>query len=403
MRIPPRPTLRFWMGYPALIVMDFLKKHKVAVILAFAFILAAIGIGQLRHQPSSGIKPGQGTTQTVDITVYYKWIWDDANVLSDATEHKICQYNEDWDYRYNSVVGVVTTNSAGDLEEFAWGQGVDMGMGEGDALLAISVKDNDWFVAPGEDFSTILTNRAVSELEAILSGDLNDKTVLAFYAQLDKIYKENFGMGNAQSNTGYEHTPYNPPRQSSQAGTVVAVITLLLVVIVVINIIDRTRYNSYRRQYYGVVDPPYAFRPIFFWHGPSYGWYRRHWHQPPPPPPPGPRGPGYGGGPRPGGPRPGVGPSRPSGGCSSGFGGMGNSGPRGGGTFGGRPSGSSHSGGFGGSFGSSRSSGSRSGGFSGGSRGGGFSGGSRGGSFGGSSRGGGFSGGSRGGGFGGRR
>ena len=240
--------------------MDFLKEPQVAVILMFAFILAAIGIGQMRHQPSSGIKPGQGTTQTVDITVYYKWIWDDANVLSDATEHKICQYNEDWDYRYNSVVGVVTTNSAGDLEEFAWGQGIDMGMGEGDALLAISVKDNDWFVAPGEDFSTILTNRAVSELEAILSGDLNDKTVLAFYAQLDKIYKENFGMGNAQSNTGYEHTPYNPPRQSSQAGTVVAVITLLLVVIVVINIIDRTRYNSYRRQYYGVVDPPYPVR-----------------------------------------------------------------------------------------------------------------------------------------------
>lgn len=369
--------------------MNFLKKHKVALILAFAFILAAIGIGQLRHQPSSGIKPGQGTTQTVDITAYYKWIWDDANVLSDATEHKICQYNEDWDYRYNSVVGIVTINSASDLEEFAWDQGADMGMGEGDALLAISVKDNDWFVAPGEDFSTILTNRAVSELETILSSDLNDKTVLAFYAQLDKIYKENFGMGNAQNNTGYEHTPYNPPRQSSQAGTVVAVITLLLVVIVVINIIDRTRYNSYRRQYYGVVDPPYAFRPIFFWHGPSYGWYRRHWHQPPPP---GPRGPGYGGG-----------PSRPSGGSSSGFGGMGNSGPRGGGTFGGRPSGSSHSGGFGGSFGSSRSSGSRSGGFSGGSRGSGFSGGRRGGSFGGGSRGGGFSGGSRGGGFGGRR
>lgn len=51
-------------------------------------------------------------------------------------------------------------------------------------------------------------------------------------------------------------------------------------------LIDSARYTAYRQRYYGVVNPPYVFRPILFWHGPSYGWYRRRWRQPPPPPPP---------------------------------------------------------------------------------------------------------------------
>ena len=43
--------------------------------------------------------------------------------------------------------------------------GVAGGLGEGDAVLAISARDEDWFVAPGNDFATILTNKAVSQLE----------------------------------------------------------------------------------------------------------------------------------------------------------------------------------------------------------------------------------------------
>lgn len=73
-------------------------------------------------------------------------------------------------------------------------------------------------------------------------------------------------------------------------------VILLAIVLVAATLIDSARYTAYRQRYYGVVNPPYVFRPILFWHGPSYGWYRRRWRQPPPPPPPrGPRGPGGGG------------------------------------------------------------------------------------------------------------
>lgn len=376
--------------------MKFFQKTWVAWLLTAVMIAAAVWIGQAKggqREPeplptgSAALDKGL-STQSVQ-----KFFWDDADILSSSTERQINLYNANWDFRYNSVVALVTTDSTGNLEEFAWDQGIDLGLGEGDAILAISARDEDWFVAPGDDFSTILTNRAVSDLEDILSGDLNDKTVLAFYAALNQVYLDNFGLGNAEPGGSYGY--------DNSGDTVVGVILLvfiLIAIVAVINAIDRSRYNTYRRRYYGVPNPPVMFRPIFFWHGPHSGWYRRHWHQPPPPPPPPPRGPG---GPGPRGPG-GFGGSGGgfggfSGGSSSGFGGAGNRGPRGGGTFGGRPSGGGRSGGFGGTFGGGSS---RGGGFGGGSRGGGFGGGFGGG---GSRGGGGFGGGSRGGGFGGRR
>ena len=390
--------------------MKFLQKTWVAWLLTAVMIVAAIGIGQVRGGQRDPEPLPSGSTaldESLSTAGYDKWIWDDADILSASTEKQINLYNANWDYRYNSVVAIVTTDSTSDLEEFAWDQGIDLGLGEGDAVLAISVRDEDWFVAPGDDFSTILTNRVVSDLEDILSGKLNDKTVLAFYEALNQVYLDNFGLGNA--GIGSTYTP-----GYSGGGTLAGVMLLVLIliaIVLVVSAIDRMRYNTYRRQYYGVVNPPVMFRPIFFWHGPGSYWYRRHWHRPPPPPPRPPRGPGGGPGNRPGG---GFGGSSGfGGGSSSGFGGAGNRGPRGGGTFGGRPSGGGRSGGFGGSFGGSSFGGSSFGGSSfggssfggssfGGSRGGGSFGGSRGGGFGGG-RSGGFGGGSRGGGFGGRR
>ncbi len=376
--------------------MKFLQKRWVAVTLAVLMAVAAIGIGQVRGRMPDAV-PAPGLNYDLDESLstksVEKFLWDDGGVLSSDAKQRIHFYNANWNYRYESVVALVTTDSkVTDTETFAWDQALDMGLGEGDAILAISVQNQDYFIVPGNDFATILTNRVVSDLEDILSGDLNDRTILAFYEALDEVYKENFGLGNAESSS------YGSYAQSSRTGGIAVLAVIAILLVVVLSAIDRTRYNTYRTRYYGVPNPPVMFRPIFFWHGPRSGWYRRHWHQPPPPPPPPPRGPG---GPGPRGPG-GFGGSGGgfggfSGGSSSGFGGAGNRGPRGGGTFGGRPSGGGRSGGFGGTFGGGSS---RGGGFGGGSRGGGFGGGFGGG---GSRGGGGFGGGSRGGGFGGRR
>lgn len=369
--------------------MKFFQKTWVAWLLTAVMIAAAVGIGLSksfeRAQDAPAPSPSTGLDTTLSTQSVQKFLWDDADILSASTEKRINLYNANWDFRYNSVVALVTTDSSGDLEEFAWDQGVDMGLGEGDAVLAISVQDREYYLFSGDDFSTILTNRVVSDLEDVLSGDLNDKTVLAFYAALDGVYQSNFGLGNAEGPVAATPVPGYGGVSGSRAAGLMLLVFIMIAIILVVNSIDHMRYNTYRQRYYGVLNPPVIFRPIFFWHGPGTSWYRRNWRQPPPPPPPrGPGGPGPGPGNRPGG---GFG-----GGSSGGFGGMGNSGPRGGGTFGGRPSGGGRSGGFGGSFGGGSFGGGRSGGSFGGSRGGSFGGGRSGGSFGGGSRGGGFGG-----------
>lgn len=365
--------------------MNFLKKQGVAILITLVVIAGAVGIGQWRkpiEQVNEGVSNSQSLDTSLSTAKYEKYIDDGANVLQHADRSSVLLYNANWDNRYNSVIAFVSTPSLNgqDIEDFAWDNGIDMGLGKGDAILAVSVDDGLYYVATGDEFSTIITSGVEDELNGVLydaySMEKFSTGTMDFYKTMNGVYLDNFGV----SNGGY----YEYGTHSSSIFGIVMIIILLVVFISIASAIDRSRYDTYYNRYYGMgVTPPIMFRPILFWHGPHYGWYRNRWntgyrshyhhdnH----------RGPGGGFG----------------GGSSSGFGGVGNSGPRGGGTFGGRPSGGGSRGGFGGSFGGGSS---RGGGGFGGSRGGGSFGG---GGFGGSRGGGGFGGGSRGGGFGGRR
>jgi len=333
----------------------------VVLILA---IIAAVILGQVR-KPMGGVSLEQSTglDTSLDTAYYEQFIYDSADVLKNSsTEKQLALYNANWDHRYNSLVAFVSVDSvAGSIEDYAYDMAEDFGLGEGDALLLVVKDIDDFQFVWGSDFGSIMNAKTTDELGASMSSGDWENCALSFYSTLDTIYRDNFGLGNDEKE-GMDGYGYS----GAYAGMgIITLVVFLLVIFAVLSAIDRSRYNSYRARYYGVANPPVIFRPIFFWHGPRYGWYTRHWHAPPPPPPP-------------------RGPRPPSGG---GFGGSGG---------GGRPSG-----GFGGAGARpSRGSGFSRGGSFGGSRGGGFSRG--GGSFGGS-RGGGFGGGSRGGGFGGRR
>ena len=367
--------------------MKFLQKTWVAWLLTAVMIAAAVGIGQVkggRREPEPLPTGSAALDESLSTKQFADYIWDEAGVLSSKQEEQICLYNANWNQRYESIIAVAAVKSAdGNLDDYAYDLGEEIELASADGILVIDVSAKDAYLAVGPDYP--LTDGQVtsymdnSMYEYVQSGDYGSG-VLNLFKDLNTYYVDNYGLGYLDNSGSYY------PGYSDEDDTFVGIVLLVFIVIaivIVVNAIDRSRYNTYRQRYYGVVNPPVMFRPIFFWHGPGTYWYRRHWHQPPPPPPP--RGPGPGPG------------SRPGGGSSfTGF-----SGPGGG---------SSHSGGFSsGPRGGGFSGGSRGGGFSGGSRGGGFSGGSfggsRGGGFGGGSRGGGgFSGGgSRGGGFGGRR
>ena len=355
--------------------MKILQKKSVAILLTVVMVLAGVGIGQVRANQAPPV-PTAGETAldtTLSTAAYENWLWDEADVFSKSEEKQICIYNANWDKRYTSLVAVAAVKSVtGDLADYAYELGNDIGLGQGDALLVLDIGGKDAYLATGDDFanSMLSDTEASKYLDLYLYEDFMNgnyaKGVLTLLAELNVRYVDVFGAGKAEGQV-----------ISSGGETLMGIIVLMVILIVIASLVDSMRYNAYRQSYYGVPNPPYMFRPILFWHGPSYGWYRRRWHQPPPPPR-GPRGPGGMGGP--GGFGGGSRPSSRPGGFSS----------------------NNRGGGFGGSSRGSGFGGSRGGGFGGSSRGGGF-GGSRGGGFGGGFSGGGFSGGGRGGGFGGRR
>jgi len=345
--------------------MKFFQKTWVAVLLTAAMIAGAIFIGQTKRD-SSVPTPGEvGLDTGLSTQQFENYIWDEAGELSGSEIKEICLYNANWAQRYDSIIAVAVVKSvSGDIVDYAYELGEDIELASADGILVIDTKAQDAYLAVGPDYpmtdSQITSYMDNSLYSYVMSKDYGNG-ILNLFANVNRFYVDNYGLGYLEKGSG----------TGSGMGMLFTVIVLVVILIVVASAIDSARYNTYRSRYYGVVNPPYVFRPILFWHGPSYGWYRRNWHRPAPP-----------------NRRPPSGGSRPGGTSGGGFSGF--SGPRGGSSSN-RPRGGGFSGGSrGGGFG----------GFSGGSRGGGF-GGSRGGGFsGGGFRGGGFSGGGRGGGFG---
>jgi len=375
---------------------NILKSRKGGILVLVLAIVVAVIAGQVRKgsyltpaSPPSTLPPQElhELDASLDQEAYRKFIWDEADLLTASEEGSLLLYNANWDDRYNSLVAVRTVDrlNGQDIEDALFDFADDCGLSENDAALIVSKNDETYYFNYGDNFSTIMTDRVVEELSGLLeeqysAGRFGAGTV-DFFGALDGVYQDNFGLGSREEGGSHGYETYENQKDGFR---ILSILIFVIILIAILSAIDRMRMDTYRTRYYGSSVPPVVFRPILFWHGPGYSWYRRHWNRPPPPPPPPPpggRGPGSG-------PRPGAGGfgggQRPN---SGSFGGGASRTPRSGGTFGGRPTGGGHTGGFGGSFGG--------GGFSGGSRGGGFGGGSRGGGFGG--------GGSRGGGgFGGR-
>lgn len=131
--------------------MEILKKRSVAWIITLVVIAAAVGIGQAKkpgdtparepvHGPgSSNVEPGQSTVS---------YVYDEANVLSDATKDALEQRNaellEDW----NVAIAVVTCNyGKSDLGGYAIDYADDIGLGENDFIVVLDISgDNYWLV-----------------------------------------------------------------------------------------------------------------------------------------------------------------------------------------------------------------------------------------------------------------
>ena len=296
--------------------MKLFQKTSVAVALTVVMIAAAIGIGQVRGSSAPAVPQAAGLDKSLSTSSYATWISDEAEVLSDQEEQQICLYNANWVARYDSLIAVATVREvSGDIADYAYALGEQIQLGAADGILVVDTGTNNCYLAVGPDYP--MTDEQVTShldrylYENAMAGQFGTG-VLSLFDGINQFYVENYGLG-------YLETSQNAYGGRSTGETVMSLVVLLVILVVIASVVDSLRYTSYRQRYYGVPNPPYLFRPILFWHGPAYGWYRRRWRRPPPPPPRPPRGPGgFGGSGQEGAPAPVDFPVAPGAGASPG-------------------------------------------------------------------------------------
>lgn len=263
--------------------MKFFQKTWVAWLCTAAMIGAAVVIG-LNKESAAVPEPGEvGLDTSLSTAQFADYIWDQAGVLSDSQERDICLYNANWVQRYDSLIALAVVDGvSGDIGDYAYSLGEEIELASSDGILVIDVKNTNGYLAVGPDYPMTdqqVTNYMDQSLYEYVAAGEYGEGVLNLFADVNQFYVDNYGLGyldNANHYGGCQRT----------GGLVMMLVILLAIALVAATLIDSARYTAYRQRYYGVVNPPYVFRPILFWHGPSYGWYRRRWRQPPPPPPP---------------------------------------------------------------------------------------------------------------------
>ena len=294
------------------------------------------------------------------------FVTDEVGVLTQDTIDHINEKNETLFSHTGAVIAiaVVEDTDGKNIDDFTYRTFNDWGIGDrkesNGLLILLDIGGDNYFAAPGKKITDALSSDQIGDVlyEYLEPGfaardyDGGVKAVFdAFYA-----WYEDFYAGSSEDKYYYE-----PEVETDTIYTTVGNFRALyygMMLVVLIVLLDRMRWNRYRRMYLmpGMPPPRVLYSP-FIW-GWSYGGCRHRYRRPPR----GPRPP-FGGGPRPpygGGPRP------PYGG--------GNRRPPSGGFHG---SGSFRGSGFGGGMSRGGGAGRSSGGFRGGGsfRGGGFGGG----------------------------
>lgn len=245
--------------------MKFFEKRGVAItVLIIAVVLSSVwGIGK---RPVIDVPDGGSPIdETLPTDAFERYVVDDADILSDRTEQAICLYNANWDKELGAIIAVVTVKNAGDLESAGYDWAYQLELAENDAILVIDAGQKDYKLVASGAFYDFFNSLSPSFVDNYMYGDVQDKDYNdAVTALFGGIHVE---LGQYMAND-----------DGDIADTAVAFLFVLLLVFVVWLIIDKMRYNRYRRRYMmpGMGAPTVIYRPIF---------WGRHWYAPRPPRP----------------------------------------------------------------------------------------------------------------------
>lgn len=261
--------------------MKFFSKRSVAWVVLVLAVVGSVCIGLARRDSFIAKEP----TDLLDVE-YRQWICDEADLLNNATETLIDQYNAQWDEKYYAVVAVasIRQHTGWDGQEYAASLGQRWGLGSNDMILLL-VEEGDWQVYCGDSVGAYMTDTQQQALrQAIEStyydGDF-DAAVTAFFRQADVFYGQYAQQGGSYYDDysgGSGWYAETPSTVTTGGVSIFGVVMMIVAILVVWIIIDKMRYNRYRRRYAAGVIPSVVYRPIF--------WGRRRPVVPPPPRPP---------------------------------------------------------------------------------------------------------------------
>lgn len=97
---------------------------------------------------------------------------DEANVLSDKTEKAVSLYNANWDKMFGSIMAVVTTESANDIEDTAYDYADTMQLGSNDAILVIAKQQQDYYLVASGDFYDLLSGLSQSFVASCMADNV---------------------------------------------------------------------------------------------------------------------------------------------------------------------------------------------------------------------------------------
>lgn len=232
--------------------MKFYQRRSVALVVLVLAILGASVYG-LSKRPTS-----------LPDVQYGQWIWDREDLLTASTEEVIDRYNDTWNERYYAVVAVATMNNVKgwDKEDFVYDLGERWGLGANDMLLLV-VENDHYYVGLGDNLLYAMTDTQRTKLQAAIeqsyyTGDF-DAAVTDFFRQADVFYAQVMG----QYSSAYGGYEWVGSGDSDRVGTsVFGVILVVAVVFLVWVLLDKLRYNRYRRRVR--VTPGIVYYPIFW-------------------------------------------------------------------------------------------------------------------------------------------
>lgn len=255
--------------------MKFFEKRGVAVVVLVLAVVLSSFWGISKRPVIDVPDGGRPIDETLSTAAFEQYVVDDADILSDRTEQAICLYNANWDKELGAIIAVVTVKNAGDPEDVGYDWAGRWGLTENDAVLVIDAGTLDYIVLTdyenNGDFYRFFASLSPSFVDTYLYGDVQNKDYNDAVTAL-------FGGVHV------ELARYMANDSGDIGSTAITFLFVLLLVFVVWLIIDKMRYNRYRRRYMmpGMGVPTVVYRPIFWGHR----WYAPRPPRPHAPPPP---------------------------------------------------------------------------------------------------------------------